>query len=71
MTLLQFDIKCPHCHFTIHIPFIRELEDKAIADYNLAEADSQTKLSDLKFWLNNAGILEMIKYWWEKRRRNR
>lgn len=59
----SYDIKCPNCHSTIHIPFMRELEAKAIAEADLAELTAREELSLMKSRLRNISLMGLLKFW--------
>ena len=60
---LSFDVNCTQCHTTIHVPFFRELEARAIEEYDLLELDAQAKLSGLKLWLSSVSLFGLIRFW--------
>jgi len=64
----NIDIDCPVCHSEIHVPFIRDLEAKAIEDFDLAEITAQEKYASLKKMLERASLWSLIRFWWRKRK---
>jgi len=68
MDLLEMDITCPNCKMKIHVPFFRDLEAKAIEEFDLSEISAQDKYNGLKGWLDSASLWELVKYWWRYKR---
>ena len=63
METLHFDFDCPKCHTTVHVPFFRDLEAKAVEDFDLLEVSAQARLSGLSLWLSSVSLFGLIKYW--------
>jgi len=68
MRMLHFDIDCPKCHTRIHVPFVEELKDKAVEDFNIAELSAQDKLLSLELCLQEASLITLLKYWLRNKR---
>ena len=64
----QFQIQCPNCKINIHVPFIRELEAKAIEEADLAEITAREELGCLNGWLNTASLWGLLKFWFTRRK---
>lgn len=60
--ILSYDVTCPRCDSTIHLPFFGELEAKSVAEYDLLETEAQEELSMLRSWLGYASMWDLIKY---------
>ena len=70
MDSLHFDFDCPQCHTNVHVPFFRDLEAKAIEDYDLLEISAQEKLRAMRHWVYNVSLSGLI-IWWLKGRKLR
>ena len=59
----EFSINCPKCKVNVHVPFVRELEARAIEEADLAEITARQQLDDVRYWLNSASLWELVKFW--------
>ena len=67
MESLHFDFDCPQCHTTVHVPFFKDLEAKAIEDFDLLEISAQDELQGLRLWLSGVSLFGLIKFWFQRR----
>ena len=63
----HFDIACPKCEINIHVPFMRELEAKAIEEADLAEITARQEIGMLKGWLRSVSLFGLFKFWLKRK----
>lgn len=65
----QVNIVCPNCKMTVHVPFMRELQAKAIKRADMLEMSARQELEQTQYWLRHASLWTFFKVWWHNRRR--